>query len=46
MKARGALNALLQMEHEHNAGVVTHSSGNHGQALAWASSEGLNFCFI
>src|SRR5262249_43466939 len=34
-KIRGALNALLQLgEGERDRGVVTHSSGNHGQALA------------
>jgi threonine dehydratase len=37
-KARGALNALMGlMEGEVPKGVVTHSSGNHGQALAWAA---------
>ena len=41
LKVRGALNALLQSEYRENEGVVTHSSGNHGQALAWAASEGL-----
>lgn len=36
-KARGAMNAVLQT---HNpAGVATHSSGNHGQALAWAAAQ-------
>ncbi len=38
-KARGAINAvfsLLEREPE-VAGVVTHSSGNHGQALAYAA---------
>lgn len=34
-KARGAMNAVLQTENP--AGVATHSSGNHGQALAWAA---------
>lgn len=35
-KARGAMNALLSIEDNTNA-VVTHSSGNHGAALAWAA---------
>jgi threonine dehydratase len=36
-KFRGAVNALLQLaEAERRAGVVTHSSGNHAQALALA----------
>jgi threonine dehydratase len=36
-KIRGAMNALLQLgESERARGVVTHSSGNHGQALAQA----------
>ncbi|XP_045197435.2 probable serine racemase isoform X2 [Mercenaria mercenaria] len=39
-KARGALNAILMLERtkEHIKGVTTHSSGNHGQALAWAAN--------
>ena len=44
-KARGACNAILleKEKHggEHFAGVVTHSSGNHGQAVAWAALEGV-----
>ena len=36
-KLRGATNALLRLApHQHAAGVITHSSGNHGQALAYA----------
>jgi threo-3-hydroxy-L-aspartate ammonia-lyase len=36
-KIRGAMNALLQLpESDRARGVVTHSSGNHGQALAQA----------
>jgi threonine dehydratase len=36
-KFRGAMNALLQLEPaQKTAGVVTHSSGNHAQALALA----------
>jgi threonine dehydratase len=38
-KLRGATNAALQLSPEaRRAGVVTHSSGNHGQALACAAS--------
>ena len=37
-KARGALNAVLSLsDSEARRGVVTHSSGNHGQALAYAA---------
>lgn len=37
-KARGALNAVLTHEGlAQGAGFVTHSSGNHGAALAWAA---------
>lgn len=37
-KARGALNAVRSLTPEQLArGVTTHSSGNHGQALAWAA---------
>ena len=36
-KARGATNAVLQLP-EGAQGVVTHSSGNHGQAIAYAAS--------
>ena len=36
-KARGATNAVLQLPDE-TTGVVAHSSGNHGQALAYAAS--------
>jgi threonine dehydratase len=36
-KFRGAMNALLQLiDQQKTAGVVTHSSGNHAQALALA----------
>ena len=39
-KARGALNAVMSMdEAEVREGVVTHSSGNHGAALAFAASR-------
>jgi threonine dehydratase len=38
-KARGAVNAVLSLDDETaTRGVVTHSSGNHGQALAYAAS--------
>jgi threonine dehydratase len=37
-KARGATNAIMSLpEDEATRGVVTHSSGNHGQALAYAA---------
>ena len=37
-KARGACNAVLSLTDEQaKRGVVTHSSGNHGAALAWAA---------
>ncbi|QYM77996.1 pyridoxal-phosphate dependent enzyme [Horticoccus luteus] len=37
-KARGACNAVFSLSDEAAArGVVTHSSGNHGAALAWAA---------
>jgi threonine dehydratase len=38
-KLRGATNAVARLSAGQRArGVVTHSSGNHGQALAWAAS--------
>jgi threonine dehydratase len=38
-KARGAVNAVLSLDSDvASKGVVTHSSGNHGQALAYAAS--------
>ena len=36
-KARGATNAVLRLPDD-TPGVVTHSSGNHGQAVAYAAS--------
>lgn len=37
-KLRGATNAITKLEPDVRArGVVTHSSGNHGQAVAWAA---------
>jgi threonine dehydratase len=39
-KARGACNAVLSLSDTEAArGVVTHSSGNHGAALAWAATQ-------
>jgi threonine dehydratase len=39
-KARGACNAVFSLsDAEAERGVVTHSSGNHGAALAWASAK-------
>jgi threonine dehydratase len=39
-KFRGATNAVLRLTPEQRAaGVVTHSSGNHGQALACAAAQ-------
>jgi len=39
-KARGALNTILQLTPEQKkVGVTTHSSGNHGQAVAWAAQR-------
>ncbi len=39
-KARGACNAVLSLSDAEAArGVVTHSSGNHGAALAWAATQ-------
>lgn len=39
-KARGACNAVFSLdEAEASRGVVTHSSGNHGAALAWAAAR-------
>src|SRR6476646_4567193 len=47
-KFRGAMNALLQLgEAERAAGVVTHSSGNHAQALALAGRlVGVPVCVV
>jgi threonine dehydratase len=39
-KARGAMNAVLSLSgDEASRGVATHSSGNHGAALAWAAGQ-------
>ncbi|MEX0929132.1 MAG: pyridoxal-phosphate dependent enzyme [Balneolales bacterium] len=47
-KIRGASNALLSLtKEEKNRGVITHSSGNHAQALAHAArSEGIKATII
>ncbi len=46
-KARGAMNAVLSLsEAEKKKGVATHSSGNHGQALAWAAAQQNMPCFV
>jgi threo-3-hydroxy-L-aspartate ammonia-lyase len=47
-KFRGAMNALLQLDDAGRAsGVVTHSSGNHGQALAAAGQIlGVPVCVV
>ncbi len=39
-KARGACNAIFSLtDQQAKRGVVTHSSGNHGAALAWAAAK-------
>ncbi|MHC5066006.1 MAG: threonine ammonia-lyase [Planctomycetota bacterium] len=38
-KARGAMNALLAQKDIAAGGVIAHSSGNHGQALAYAAKQ-------
>src|SRR5205085_11541413 len=47
-KFRGAMNALLQLDDAGRAaGVVTHSSGNHAQALALAGQLlGIPVCVV
>lgn len=47
-KFRGAMNAVLQLnEAERAAGVITHSSGNHAQALALAGQlVGVPVCIV
>jgi threo-3-hydroxy-L-aspartate ammonia-lyase len=47
-KFRGAMNALLQLDDAgRSSGVVTHSSGNHGQALAAAGQlHGVPVCVV
>ena len=42
-KARGALNAILSAKEAGDVrGIATHSSGNHGQAVAWAACKVAN----
>jgi threonine dehydratase len=39
-KARGAFNAMLRLSPEQRSrGVVAYSTGNHGQAIAWAARQ-------
>src|SRR6202008_814369 len=47
-KFRGAMNALLQLDEAgRRAGVITHSSGNHAQALALAGQLlGVPVCIV
>jgi serine racemase len=46
-KVRGALNAVLSLSAEQKkAGVCTHSSGNHGQAVAFAAQESGVACTV
>jgi threonine dehydratase len=47
-KFRGAMNAVLQLtDHEKSRGVITHSSGNHAQALALAGNLlGVPVCVV
>ena len=46
-KARGACNAVFSMDQDSlSRGVVTHSSGNHGAALAWAAAMRKTPCTV
>ena len=47
-KVRGAMNAVLQLDESERAdGVITHSSGNHAQALALAGKlAGVPVCVV
>lgn len=46
-KLRGATNALARLSAEQRArGVITHSSGNHGQALAYAARRAGTPCVV
>uniref|UniRef100_A0A1I7T2K6 Serine racemase n=1 Tax=Caenorhabditis tropicalis TaxID=1561998 RepID=A0A1I7T2K6_9PELO len=38
-KVRGALNSAILAKEQEAKGVIAHSSGNHGQALAWAARK-------
>lgn len=46
-KVRGAVHAVASLSDDARlAGVVTHSSGNHGQALAWAARHAGIACVV
>jgi threonine dehydratase len=46
-KLRGATNAVARLSDEQRArGVITHSSGNHGQALAYAARRAGAPCVV
>jgi threonine dehydratase len=46
-KARGALNSCLRLSEEGQVSTVaTHSSGNHGKALAWAAKRTGMKCIV
>ncbi|MFN4298740.1 MAG: threonine/serine dehydratase [Thermaurantimonas sp.] len=46
-KARGAANALSKLDKSLlKNGVATHSSGNHGQALAWAAKIFSSYAYV
>uniref|UniRef100_A0AAF5DFE3 L-serine ammonia-lyase n=1 Tax=Strongyloides stercoralis TaxID=6248 RepID=A0AAF5DFE3_STRER len=46
-KARGALNAVRKaIENQYIPGFLTHSSGNHGTALAWAAYKENKPCIV
>lgn len=47
-KMRGVSNALLELQSSdrHIPGVCTHSSGNHGHALGWASADAELPCIV
>ena len=46
-KARGGCNAVFSMDEASlQKGVITHSSGNHGAALAWAASLKVAPCTV
>ncbi|GMS93731.1 hypothetical protein PENTCL1PPCAC_15906 [Pristionchus entomophagus] len=38
-KTRGALHNMRILAEKESKGVITHSSGNHGQAVAWAAHQ-------
>ncbi|EGT35520.1 hypothetical protein CAEBREN_23755 [Caenorhabditis brenneri] len=38
-KVRGALNSAILAKEQGAKGVIAHSSGNHGQALAWSAQK-------